>query len=126
MRALIAVVALGSAVFSGGPALALNNDDYVSMMGMLWRLREPVCVGLSFDPAVFVKAMKLGVDPEAVRRRHSHAFGNGYESGTELLKDGGAAKFCKQVEDFFDGKHDFYGNVKEVPGPPVPGLTVGD
>ena len=53
------------------PARALNEDEYAAMMGMLWRLQEPTCPSISFDPATFVKAMKMpGGNPSTVRSRH--------------------------------------------------------
>ena len=109
-------------VVASSSALALNYDDYAAMMGVLWRLREPICPRLSFDPVVFVKALKLpGGSPEAVRRAHRHAFDRGYEMAGEWMD---RAQFCAEIEQFFDGKHDFFGNPKAVPEPPPPGLTI--
>ena len=82
---------------------------------------------MSFDPAIFVKAMKPpGGSPEAFRRRHRAAFDGGYAIGTDEIDQKTRADFCRFVEDFFDGKHDFYGNLKETPEAPVPGLTIRD
>jgi hypothetical protein len=109
------------------PARALNNDDYAAMMGMLWRLQDPICPSMSFDPAIFVKAMKLpGGSPAAVRRDYRAAFDRGYAVATDWMGQGTTAEFCKAIEIFFDGKHDFYGTLKETPEPPVPGLTIRD
>ena len=127
MRGRLTIFALMLSACASTPALALNTDDYAAMMGMLWRLREPVCPSMSFDPAIFVKAMKLpGGSPEAVRRSHRAAFDRGYAIGTEWIGQGSTSDFCKAVQTFFDGKHDLWGAVKETPDAPVPGLTVRD
>jgi hypothetical protein len=68
------------------PHKLVNDDDYAGMMGMLWRLHEPICPSMSFDPAAFVEAMKLpGGSPAAVRSRHRDAFARGYAVSTDLL-----------------------------------------
>ena len=127
MRCRLTIFALTIGALASTPALALNNDDYAAIMGMLWRLRDPICPSMSFDPAIFVKAMKPpGGSPEAFRRRHRAAFDGGYAIGTDLIDQKTRADFCRFVEDFFDGKHDFYGNLKETPEAPVPGLTIRD
>jgi hypothetical protein len=113
--------------FAATPACALNNDDFAAMMGMLWRFQDPVCPSMSFDPAVFVKAMKLpGGTPAAMRRAHRDAFERGYAVATDWMKQGTTAEFCKAMQTFVDGKHDFFGGVKETPERPVPGLTIRD
>jgi len=125
MRKRIAIFALMIGGLAATPARALNNDDLASMMGMLWRLQGPICPSMSFDPAVFVRAAKLpGGSPAAVRRKYRAAFERGFALATDLLRQGTTAPFCKTIEIFFDGKHDFYGNLKETPQPPVPGLTI--
>ncbi len=122
LAVLLAALAIGVA---SPPAQALNADDYAAMMGMLWRLREPVCPRLSFDPSVFVKAMRLpGGSPEAVRRGHRHAFERGYAIVGEWLAQDTPAEFCAAMEKFVDGKHDLSGNPKSIPEAPPPGLTI--
>ena len=124
MRKLSALSALAIAV-AATPAAALNNDDYAAVMGMLWRLRDPLFPAMSFDPEKFVKGMKLPGGSAAVfQRAHRKAFDQGYAIVTEWMSQGSNADSCQAMQKFFDGKHDFYGNVKEVPGPPVPGLTI--
>ena len=119
---LLAALALGMAPL---PAQALNNDDYAAMMGMLWRLREPMCPRMSFDPEVFVKALKLpGGSAAAVRSGRRAAFDRGFATAGEWLAQGSAPEFCAAMEKFFDGKHDFFGNPKATPEPPPPGLTI--
>ena len=94
-------------------------------MGMLWRFQGPVCAAISFDPAKFVRALKLpGGTPEAVRQRFPDAFQRGDALTSDWMKDGADEKFCREVANFFDGRHDFYGNVKAMRDPPVPGLTL--
>jgi hypothetical protein len=118
------VVAFAALVLGAGPACALNGDDYAAMMGLLWRLRDPICPRLAFDPDAFAKTLKLpGGSAEAVRRRHREAFERGYAQGGDWLAEG-TPKFCVEVERMFDGKHDFFGNAKETSEPPVPGLTI--
>ena len=107
------------------PAHALNNDDFAGMMGMLWRFQGPVCPSISFDPATFVKALKLpGGTPQAVRIRFKDAFDGGNAVVDEWMHDGATAKFCEAIETLFDGRHDFFGNVTETRQPSVPGLTI--
>ena len=124
MRIPLTVLLVGAAASLPGPARALNQDDRIATMGMLWRLREPICPRLSFDAKAFVKAMKLPSDPEALRVRRRAAFDGGYSVAGEWLDDGGTAKFCETIESYFDGKHDLYGNLKDVPEAPAPGLTI--
>ncbi|SDR20646.1 hypothetical protein SAMN05519103_01204 [Rhizobiales bacterium GAS113] len=127
MRRRFAIFTLMISALASTPACALNNDDFAAMMGMLWRLRDPICPSMSFDPAVFVKAMKLpGGSPAAVRRDHRAAFERGYAVATDWMSQGTTAEFCKAMETFFDGKHDFFGGLKEVPEPPIPGLIIRD
>jgi hypothetical protein len=127
MRRQFMIFSLIFGALASTPALALNNDDYTAMMGMLWRLREPICPSMSFDPAIFVKAMKLpGSSPEAVRRGHRAAFDRGYAIATDWIGQGTTADFRKAIQTFFDGKHDFYGAVKATPEASVPGLTIRD
>jgi len=116
-------VAFAGFVLGAGPACALNGDDYAAMMGLLWRLREPICPRLTFDPDTFAEALKLPGGAKGIKRRHRGAFERGYAMGAEWLAEG-TPKFCTEVEQMFDGKHDFFGNVKETPEPPVPGLTI--
>ena len=120
----LAFVALLLGAFGSTPARALNDDDYPGMMGMLWRLQGPICPSMSFDPAAFVKAMKLaGGSPAAVRSRHRDAFARGYAVSTDLLSQGTTAEFCQMISTWFDGKHDVSGNLESTPAPPPPGLT---
>ena len=125
MRRRFAATALILGALTAAPALALNNDDLAAMMGMLWRFREPLCPSLSFDPEEFVQGMKLpGGSAAAVRRRHRDAFDRGYAVATDWQSQTGPAEFCKAMEQFFDGKHGFSGELKAVPDAPVPGLTI--
>src|SRR5271166_3457162 len=120
----LAFVAILMGAFASTPARALNDDDYAAMMGMLWRLQEPICPSMSFDPAAFVKAMKLpGGSPAAVRSRHRDAFARGYAVSTDLLTQVTTADFCRLIGNWFDGKHDMSGEPKSTPEPPPPGLT---
>jgi hypothetical protein len=120
--------AIGAFIIAGvaaAPASALNNDDLAAMMGMLWRFQQPVCPSLSFDPEKFVAGVKLpGGSAAAVRRHYRTAFDRGYAVATDWQGQTTRQEFCKAIEQFFDGKHDFYGNLKEVPEPPPPGLTI--
>jgi hypothetical protein len=127
MRGQLAFFAILTGALASTPARALNDDDYAAMMGMLWRLQQPICPSMSFDPAKFVKAMKLpGGRPAAVRSRHRNAFARGYAVSTDWLSQSTTAEFCKLIENWFDGKHDMSGNVKDTLEPPVPGLTIRD
>jgi hypothetical protein len=118
------VAAFAALLLGAGPAYALNGEDYAAMMGLLWRLREPICPRLTFDPDAFAKALKPPAkSAEGVRRSHREAFDRGYAQGGDWLADG-MTKFCVEVERMFDGKHDLFGNVKEAPAAPVPGLTI--
>jgi hypothetical protein len=120
----LTIVALATLVLGATAARAPNGDDYAAMMGMLWRLREPICPRLTFDPEAFVKALRpTGGSAEAVKQRHRKAFEHGYAIGGEWLAER-KPKFCTEVEQMFDGKHDFFGNLKETPEPPVPGLMI--
>ncbi len=120
----LAFFALLLGAFGSTPARALNDDDYAGMMGMLWRLQGPICPSMSFDPAAFVKAMKLpGGSPAAVMSRHRDAFARGYAVSTDLLSQGTTAEFCQMISTWFDGKHDMSGNLESAPAPPPPGLT---
>src|SRR5271165_3405984 len=106
------------------PARALNHDDYAAMMGMLWRLQEPIWPSISFDPATVVQAMKLpGGNPSTVRSRHRDAFARGYAVSTDWLSQGTTAEYCKEIANWFDGKYNLDGTVKDTPEPPVPGLS---
>ena len=123
----LAFVAIVMGAFASTPARALNDDDLAGMMGMLWRLQGPICPSMSFDPAAFVKAMKLpGGSPAAVRSSHRDAFARGYAVSTDLLSQGTTAEFCQVIGNWFDGKHDMSGNLKSTPEPPPPGLTFHD
>ena len=118
------LTALFSVILGASPVRSLNNDDFAAMMGMLWRLREPICPRMTFDPETFVKALRLpGGSAEAVRRRRPYAFKRGYALAGEWLANG-TPQFCAVVEQLFDGRHDIFGNVKDVPEPPPPGLTI--
>ena len=81
----LALFAILAGALVSTPARALNDDDIAAMMGMLWRLQEPICPSMSFDPAAFVKAMKLTGAPAAVRNRHRDAFARGYAVSTDNL-----------------------------------------
>jgi hypothetical protein len=118
------VVVCAALVLGADPARALNRDDYAAVMGLLWHLREPVCAKLTFDPDAFAKALKLpGGSANAMRLRHRKAFDRGYVLADDWLAEG-IPKFCNEVEKMFDGKHDFFGNVRETPESPVPGLRI--
>jgi hypothetical protein len=119
----LAFFALLLAAFGSMPARARNDDDYAGMMGMLWRPQGPICPSMSFDPAAFVKAMKLPGGSPAVRSRHRDAFARGYAVSTDLLSRGTTAEFCQMISTWFDGKHDMSGNLESAPAPPPPGLT---
>jgi hypothetical protein len=119
----LAFLALLLGAFGSTPARALNDDDYAGMMGMLWRPQGPICPSMSFDPAAFVKAMKLPGSPAAVRSRHRDAFARGYAVSTDLLSQGTTAEFRQMISSWFDGKHDMSGNLESAPAPPPPGLT---
>jgi hypothetical protein len=120
--ALLAALASGMAPL---PAQALNTDDYAAMMGMLWRLREPICPRMSFDPEVFVKTLRLpGGSAAKLRSSRRAAFERGFAMAGEWLAQGSTPEFCAAMEKFFDGKHDFFGNPKAVPEAPLPGLTI--
>jgi hypothetical protein len=67
--------AVAAIILVTSPACALNDDDLAAMMGMLWRLRQPICPRMAFDPNTFVKTLRLsGGNVEAARRSHRHAF----------------------------------------------------
>jgi len=121
----LAIAALLPGLLGAVPAQALNNEDLAGMMGMLWRFQTPVCPSISFDPKIFVKAVKLpGGTPEAVRARFGDAFDRGNAVVDEWMHDGANAAACKAVETYFDGKHDFFGNVSQTRQRSVPGLTI--
>lgn len=108
------------------PALALNDDDLAAAMGMLWRLQSGTCPTMSFDPAkLAAKIGPHGMSIEEVRRKFRKAFDRGYALGGEEMDQGGAARYCDVVEGFFGGTRDFYGNRREVPEAPFPGVTIG-
>ena len=88
MHGRYALIALFSVILGASPVRSLNNDDFAAMMGMLWRLREPICPRMTFDPETFVKA---------VRRRHCYAFNRGYALAGEWLANG-SPQFCAVVE----------------------------
>ena len=125
MRVFLAALFVGATALLASPVQALNQDDYVAAMGMMWRLQQPICPGLSFDPVAFVKGVGLHGDPETVRRRHPKPFETGYAKGTELLDEGGTSEYCEMIAVLFDGKHDFSGALKPVPDKPAAGLAVG-
>ena len=117
--------AVAAAGLAASPAVALNDDDYAAMMGMMWRFQQPVCPRLSFDPDKFVAGMKLpGGSAAAFRDHHREAFARGDAVVSEWRSQTDEAAFCKAVEEFFDGKHDFSGGLKEVPERVPPGLTI--
>jgi hypothetical protein len=125
MRNLPALCTFAVAAVIATPATALKNDDYAGMMGMLWRLREPLCPSMSFDPEKFVKAMKLpGGSAAAFQRAHRTAFDQRYAVVADWMSQQSNPEFCKAMEVYFDGKHDFQGNIKEVPEATIPGLTI--
>jgi len=125
MSKLWTIAAFVAAGLAATPASALNNDDYAAMMGMMWRFQRPECPRLSFDPEKFVIGMKLpGGSAAAFRDRHREAFDRGDAIISDLRNGKDLDAFCKAAEEFFDGKHDFYGNVKEVPDRAPPGLTI--
>lgn len=123
-KSLAFLVLLSSLPLQTSPAAALNADDYAAMMGMLWRLREPICPRLSFDADVFVKRLHLpAADAEQFRKLRRAAFDSGYELAGEL-KAQSESQFCQTMETMFDGRHAFDGSVKPTPGPPIAGLTI--
>ena len=125
MRKRLAIAVVLACVAGAAPSLALNNDDLAATLGMLWRLREPLCPSMTFDPEAFVKATKLpGGTAAGVRLRYRAAFQRGYAVATEWQSQSSPAEFCNAMEQFFDGKHDVFGNVKSTPEAPFPGLTI--
>jgi hypothetical protein len=127
MRAGFAIIAVVIGAAASSPARALNNDDIAALMGMLWRLQDHICPSISFDPAKLIRAMNPpGASPAAVRRSHRAAFQKGYALAGDWLSQGSNAQFCKNIENLVDGKHDFFGNLKDVPQAPFPGVTIRD
>ena len=125
MRKIWILGAVVGGALAATPAIALNADDYAAMMGMMWRFQQPVCPRLSFDPEKFVAGMKLpGGSAAAFRDHHREAFARGDAVVSDWRSQMDEAAFCTAVEEFFDGKHDFSGHLKDVPERVPPGLTI--
>ena len=111
------------AMVSGADA-GPGNPEIAFAMGMLWRVQDNVCPGMSFDPVALAATTKpRPMSPAALKAAFRKDFDKGFGLAAESITGGDARDYCQSwVLGFFGGTRDLFGNLKTVPENPVPGL----
>lgn len=124
-RSLVLALPLWGAmigIVQAGP----GNPDIAFAMGMLWRVQDNVCPGMSFDPAALAATTKpKPMSPAALKGTYRRDFDKGFELAGEAIAGADAGDYCQSwVLGFFGGTRDIFGHVKSVPASPAPGLKI--
>ena len=119
------VFLLASCVATAGTAKP-GNHEYAFALGVLWRVQDNVCPGVTFDATALVRTMSpRGMSVAAARKTYRKDFEKGFATAGEAISGRSFKAYCDfWVVGFFGGTRDIFGNTKSVPAEPAPGLLI--
>ena len=119
--ALVLLAATGAAALAGP-----KNPDIAFAMGMLWRVQDNICPGISFDPAILAATTQpKRMTAEMLKGRFRQEFDKGFAMAGEAITGSDASAYCQSwVTDFFGGKKSIFGTPLPAPGKPAAGLKL--
>lgn len=103
-----------------------KNPDIAFAMGMLWRVQDNICPGISFDPAILAATTQpKPMTAEMLKSRFRQDFDKGFAMADEAITGGDATAYCQSwVTDFFGGRKSIFGTPLPAPGKPAAGLRL--